>query len=220
MSATLLLGTAWLGLAAAAPPDCSDGHAAQIAELEQSGSRRAYDCLAADDQAPAALLAAAATEAPSPRLTRALAVWRLHRLDDEIGDDEARAYGASDRRLLLDGIKAHRGRASPAPDHLVVFETLAWYAPEERYTDGRLTAVDRQNIAVLERPPVLPPAPVEAPPVEAPAERPEAGCGCTAAPASRGRLPGLLLLLGLSSRRRPGPAASAAPRRAARPPGG
>ncbi len=216
-----MIGLWLVGVALAQEADCADGRDAWLAELQASGTRRAYGCLAADSTAaPDLIERAAATDDPA-RLTRALAVWRLHRLDAEVTPAEARAYNPSDRRLLLDGIKAHRGRKSPAPDHAKVLESLDWYQPDDRYTDARLTALDHRNLAMIEAPPPEPvPVAAEAPEGPAP-EAQRDRCGCSASPA-QGLAPALLALLGLVSwrRRRAGPGASGAPQRAARPPGG
>ncbi len=212
MSSLLLVS---LGLGLAQDFDCSDGQDAWLSELEATGSRRAYTCLAADETAAKALIARAAEPEPGTRVTRALAVWRLHRLDGEVGAEEARTYNPADRRLLLDGIKAHRGRATPAPDHLKVLEAMPWYAPNDRYTDARLTPQDRQNMVLITTPPAPEPSPA-APEVSAPAAEvaTEGRCGC-----ATGQSPALgwmlWLGLGLSWLRRAGPGASARPRRAA-----
>ncbi len=198
--------------------DCTDGREGWLAELAAEGSPRAYGCLATDPGAVPLLIAAASSAEQPARYTRALALWRLHRIDEAVGAEEARTYGASDRRLLLDGIKAHRGRATPSPDHATILATLPWYAPDDGYTDARLTATDHQNLAVVMRPPaeVVPPA------VPSPAPAPgRSRCGCGPSSPSGALLAALALLFSLgSTRRRPCPAASGSPRRAARPPGG
>ncbi len=197
--------------------DCSDGRASWLAELEAQGSRRAYGCLAADPEVVPTLLQTAGTAAQPERFTRALALWRLHRLDEPVTAEEARAYGPSDRRLLLDAIKAHRGRASAAPEHVAVLETLPWYKPVDRYTDARLTAMDHQNLAILQRPPEPQPPPEPEPDLSPPPHRAEGRCGCGLGPGV-GWLPSLLLLVGPLMRRRSARAASGAPRRVVRPP--
>ena len=196
--------------------DCSDGQAAWLAELESSGSRRAYQCLSLDPAAHGVLIARATTGTNPERVTRALAIWRLSRLEEAITAPEARTYNPADRRLLLDGIRAHRGRRTPAPVHSAVMEQLSWYAPDDRYTDARLTALDRQNLAILESPPEPEPAPEPAP---EPEPEQNSRCGCGAISPANGAL-GLWLALGLSWRRRAGRGASGSPQRAARLPGG
>lgn len=210
-----MIGLALIGLALAQDFDCTDGQAAWLVELEASGSRRAYTCLAGDESAARALIVRAGEVEDAARVTRALAVWRLGRLDAAVTAPEARAYNPADRRLLLDGIKAHRGRASPAPAHLKVLEGLDWYVPDDRYTDARLTALDGENLAMLESPPVPEPTP-EVAAQAAPIAEPSSGCGCAAAESGTGLL-GLWLALSLSWRRRAAPGASAAPQRAAPP---
>jgi hypothetical protein len=210
-----LIALGLIGLVLAQVPDCNDGQATWIAELEASGSSRAYGCLAADPSAATALIERSALleAAESGRLTRALAVWRLQRLNEAVTPAESRAYNPADRRLLLDGIKAHRGRRSPAPAHLLVFEKMDWYQPVDSYTNARLTPQDRRNLAMLEHPPE--PEVVEKPPVEPPAPDPKRSiCGCDAARPAAG-FGWLFLALALVISRRSGPAPSGAPRTAA-----
>jgi hypothetical protein len=193
--------------------DCPATIPETITVLETEASRLAYECLAKNDEAGAALITRLGDPAnPQPgRVSRALALWRLHRLDAEIPAEESRAYLADERRLLSDGIRAHRGRLSPSPEHTMVFEQLPWYKPSPGYTDGRLGALDKKNIEVVNNPP-KPPAPEEAPSAaDAMAEAPTApppkrssGCGSCAtleADTTTG-LVGLGLSLGLLIRRR------------------
>lgn len=125
------------------------------------------------------------------RYTRALGLWLLEHADVEMDGQLVRRLAPADRRLLEDGIKARRGRPSLSSDNVKVFEKLGWYRPDPRYTDNRLTDVDRANLAVVLNPPP-PPAPPPKPTPDtkpmsegAPTQRgpkaeagPSAGCGC------------------------------------------
>ena len=131
-------------------------------------------------------------------VTRALAIWRLLRLDGVIGGAEARAYNPADRRLLMDGIRAHRGRRTPAEAHARILEQFPWYDPIDTYTENRLRDLDRNNIKTLETPPPPPPPEAEDLVDSKAAERRGSRCfsGCTTAP-GQGGLWGLLGLWGL-----------------------
>ena len=197
--------------------DCPATIPETITVLEAEASRLAYECLAKNDEAGAALIARLGDPAVTQpgRVSRALAVWRLHRLDQEIPAEESRAYLADERRLVADGVRAHRGRQSPSPDHTMVFEQLPWYKPNPGYTDGRLGELDKKNIEIVNNPP-KPPSPDEAPSAademaEAPTAPPpkrSSGCGsCATVAASPGTntptgLAAFALSLGLLVRRR------------------
>lgn len=174
--------------------------------LQTAGLKHAYDCVAANDAALPDLLERIDAEPERETLTRALAVWRMHRLDEGITDEESRAYQGGDRRLLSDAIKAHRGRKSMVPANEQIFEEMGWYKPIDQYTDGRLTEVDRANIALIITPAVKPePPPAAALEPLAVAEKiDDTGlCGCSSRPGS-GSLLGLVGLLGLLALRRRG----------------
>lgn len=166
-------------------------------------------CLSELDAAGPALMTAIAAGGPGAgRLTTAMAYWRMARLDDHIPDVEARLFSASDRRLLRDAVQAARGRASPSPEHEAVFARFPWYKPLPMYTPSRLTPVDRDNMAVLDKPPPEP-KPIK-PAAEAMAEaeaeapvapRTESMCGC-ASTSPAGSLAGIGLALTLLARRR------------------
>jgi uncharacterized protein (TIGR03382 family) len=142
--------------------------------------KAAYVCLAEVDEGDDLLvplvdayIAAPAPKAEAPvptgtdadmvhaRATRALALWLLQRTDAQWDPALLRRLPAADRRLLADGVRARRGRASPSPDDAAIFQNFAWYKPDPHYTEGRLTAIDRANIAMADRPP---PAPAPPPP--------------------------------------------------------
>jgi len=124
-------------------------------------------------------------------MQRALAVHVMQRLDAPVDAVSLRAMNASDRRLLRDAVHARRGRASPVPDHLQVFEKFDWYQPDPRFTNRSLQQVDTENLAVIDRPPRAPrvETPEDAPAAMAIPEAPKAGprpastegaCGCLA----------------------------------------
>ena len=141
-----------------------------------------------------------------------------------IGGEEARTYNPSDRRLLMDGIRAHRGRRSPSEVHARTLEQFPWYDPIGTYTENRLRDLDRNNIKTLETPPP-PPPPLDEDLVDTKAaERRGTRCfsGCSTAQGQPGLL-GLLLgfvLLRRSFRARTGERASGERQRAGSPPRG
>jgi MYXO-CTERM domain-containing protein len=170
--------------------------------LETAGLRHAYDCVAANDQAMPALLERIAAQPERETLTRALAVWRIHRLDEPITDEESRAYQGGDRRLLTDAVKAKKGRKSASPDNEKIFTELGWYAPVATYTDGLLDDNDRANIDLLRTPaPVPEPELVFEPEPLAEKVDDTKGCGCSSQPGA-GSLWGLVGLVGLLAMRR------------------
>lgn len=116
------------------------------------------------------------------RANRGLALWLLHRADAPWDPALVRRLPAKDRRLLSDGVRARRGRTSPAPEHAKVFAQFSWYRPEVGYTESRLSPGDLANILLADRPPAPAPAPVpiaDAPVVEVAAGE-SALCGCGA----------------------------------------
>lgn len=214
---------------------CDPAAALAVLRGEPGDLKTAYLCLAGDDlgddlvvaaldATPAA--AAPTADAPLPtgsdadmsraRYSRALALWLLQHAEAQWDPALVRRLPAADRRLLADGVRARRGRASAAPEHEKVFQNFSWYKPDPTYTDGRLGAIDRANIAMADKPP---PAPPPLPPVKAAADGPAGGpppapaatggCGCAASPTPVG--PGLLLLGLLLSRARRGGASVATP---------
>lgn len=200
----------WVALAAAEVPadpgdtSCQEPIPALIEEVRQG--EVPSSCLLGPDEAGKALLdAVVAGGAGADRLARALTTWRMERLEERIPDAEARALPASERRLLRDAIQARHGRASPAPEHEAIFAARSWYKPDPKYTNARLTAQDKENMALLDRPP---PEPKAAPPAAAamaestPATGAKSGgrCGCQ----TGAGLPGLVALglAALGARRR------------------
>ena len=134
---------------------------AAVALLRRETDKNAYLCLADSDEARDPLVLAIAADPGQARLTRALTLWLLERSDAPMDPDLVRSLSADDRRFLADGIRARRGRRSPAPAHDRVFQQFDWYHPDDGWTPTRLTAVDRDNIALCDRPPpvaLTPPA--------------------------------------------------------------
>ena len=197
------------------PATCTEPVDDYVEAVATGGKKEAYFCLAALDDAKAVLVAnlETRTEGQHTRVSRALAVHLLQRLDQPLQADDVRPLEAVDKRLLRDGIYSHRGRETPAEEHAKVFEQFDWYKPAARFNNGKLTELDRQNIDLLDN---IPAVVVEEPPeektaAEAIAET-QAGpqepgqvqtwCGCTAtnpaaaAPAALGWLLGLGLLVG------------------------
>jgi hypothetical protein len=141
-----------------------DPSAAAVA-LQSAGSRTDYDCVVAAEEGASILQAELLKDPPAgrERLTRALAIWLLTRTDRPMDPEVVARLAPSDRRLLADGIRARRGRRSPAPDHAVVFEQFSWYQPIPTYTDALLRPIDKENLAIVD-PLVKPPPPSSPPP--------------------------------------------------------
>ncbi len=201
----------FLSLALASDTPCDPNAALKVLQGAEGDLKTAYLCLAGDevgdDLLAAALDVTGATPATAPttvvieggrgvvpapkldddavhaRLTRALTLWFLQHNEQQWDPMLVRRLPAVDRRLLADGVKARRGRASPAPEHAKVFANFDWYAPIATYTDGRLTPLDLEHIAVANKPPPAPPPVAPAPPEVAAAPvvaaEPAAWCGCT-----------------------------------------
>jgi MYXO-CTERM domain-containing protein len=168
--------------------------------VRTKGEEHAYLCLAADEEADTALLQALAADADTKsgshrRMQRALAIHVMQRLDQPADVVALRALNAADRRLLRDAVHARRGRKSPVPEHAAVFEKFDWYQPNRRFTNRSLTALDQENLVIIDKPPRAPKPEADAPAIEAvptvPAHSPEAapaseGCGCTSVAAASG----------------------------------
>ncbi len=181
--------------------------ALSLEKLRSSAFREDYLCVAraADPRVLAAAVVAEPNVESRDRLSRALCLWLLEHGDTPMDTSLLPALNPADRRLLEDGIHARRGRKTPADVHQKVFEQLGFPAPDPRYTDGKLTTADLENLKSLReiRPPVVvPPAEPETP--EAPPPPPPKAdpgwwscstVGGSAAPSS-------LLLLSLLRRRK------------------
>lgn len=213
---SLALGVG-LSVALAQDPTCDGDPDAWITRLRAEADRQTYLCLAMTEAAHDPLLAAAQAalreEGDDPgeqnRLTRALAVHLLQRLDRALTGDEVRALNAADRRLLSDGVRARRGRRTPSPEHERVFSQFSWYQPVDGFNNGLLTDQDRANITLLDDPPPVPVASEEAAPAaqavaqatEQGAQVPRGVCGCaTGAGGGWAWLVGLVAVVGLRRR--------------------
>ena len=132
-------------LGAALAADCDP--AASVARLPTSGAQADYLCVMRAEAGKDLLVGAiVASPEGSERLTRGLALWLLEHTDQEMDPALIQRLNPADRRLLADGIRARRGRASPSPEHVKVFQQLGWYEPIPNYTDARLRPVDRTNL--------------------------------------------------------------------------
>ncbi|MDP2309528.1 MAG: hypothetical protein Q8P18_26130 [Pseudomonadota bacterium] len=207
-----------VGLALAAPTERSGcDPAAALSEVVSRGAREAYLCVSRAEVGKELVLAEMAKDPlgersgrSDGRLTRALALWLLERTDRAMDPDLLARLAPADRRLLADGIRARRGRASPSPEHAAVFGQLSWYAPTPGYTDARLRPIDRANLALVD-PAVrlLPPPDEEEGDEEAPAASgvsvaTPATCGCASGGGRTGLgvgLAALVALLGVARRR-------------------
>lgn len=191
---------------------------ASVALLQTSGDKDAYLCVAGEPEGAAAVTAALDALVGPPetlaearsRYTRAVTLWLLQRTDTTWDPALVRRLSADDRRLLADGVYARRGRASPAPPHDAVFKNLSWYAPDPNYTDGKLSAADREKIALADKPPPAPATAVDLSgdaaidglnegAAAAPGSTISGICGCASAPSvgwSGAAVVGLLLALG------------------------
>ena len=201
-------------LALAAPPTCEGAPTDWLQTLTAGPDLTASMCLGYVDAAHDPLLAAAA-EPPSDRdvanrLSRALAVHLMLRLDRAITPEESRPLNGADRRLLRDAVYARRGRRTPSAAHAAVFERFDWYQPDDQFNNRRLTDLDRANLAMIDSPPAPPPdagpsaADAVADSQDQPAV-PQGMCGC-AAGSTRGAswawLLGLLAVVVGARRRR------------------
>ena len=197
---------------------CTTSTAQAIETLREGGDKGAYDCLMHSDGADLLLLAALAplppfdpevADGPRNRITRALALYGITRMDVALSADLVRAVNPADRRLMRDAVHARRGRKSPSAAHEAVFIQFSWYSPDPKYTNGRLSAIDKANVAMIDSPPP-PPEPVVESAADAMAEATPASpgkswCGCSAgggAPLGGGMLLVGLTVLGLARRRR------------------
>jgi hypothetical protein len=191
---------------------------ASVALLQTVGDKDAYLCVAAESGGAEAVTAALDAMVGPPetladargRYTRAIALWLLQRTDTTWDPALVRRLSADDRRLLADGVYARRGRASPAPAHDTVFKNLSWYAPDPNYTDGKLSAADREKIALADKPPPAPATAVDLSgdaaidalsegEAAAPSSAISGICGCASAPSgvwSGAAVLGLLFVFG------------------------
>lgn len=142
-----------------------------------------------------------ADEQTAPRLRRAL-VFRLLRTHDVPWDPKmVSLLSPADRRILADGVKARRGRKSPAELHHHIFGQWEWYQPSPGYTDNRLTAVDKTNIALADDPQRFI-VPASTSPIPEVKEDVPSGCGCAVSAVGSGSvLSWIMVLLAAGMRR-------------------
>lgn len=70
-------------------------------------------------------------------------------LDRQITVDSLKDFSRRDLRLLRNLIYARRGRPFHSELIKTYFAAVDWYKPDPKYTDARLTAVDKRNINVV-----------------------------------------------------------------------
>jgi uncharacterized protein (TIGR03382 family) len=211
----LILLLAAAALAGDPTPDalpCPPPATPYIADLAATGDETSYKCLIQTDGFDKDLVKviqeAQEGDPALPRYTRALALYLAARSDRPFNPEHVRLLNPADRRLLADGVRAHRGRKSPSPEHDAVFQKQIWYSPRPGYTDNQLSEVEKANIALADNPNSVPtPPPVEPPPVmqpaaDAPSEHPASSCGCQGTPGISSVA--LLLLAAVAVRRREG----------------
>ncbi len=214
VSSLLLVGLAG---GARAQDACDAALEVYVEEVRAKGREAAYRCLALRPEAGAHVVAwidaAPPDETGRERVQRALALHLVERLDAPVDGAALHALGPSDQRLLRDAVYARRGRKSPSAEHDRVFSNFAWYAPDPGFTNGRLTELDRANLALIDHPPKpAAPGPVDGPEPAAAAlprydgptaeTQVETWCGCGYGGGAGGA--GLLWLgaLAVASRRR------------------
>lgn len=72
-------------------------------------------------------------------------------LDRELHDSQLRNLSRRDLRILRNTIFARHGRPFTTESMKSYFAQKAWYAEDPKYSDARLTAVDRENIERIVR---------------------------------------------------------------------
>src|SRR5215471_16828886 len=70
-------------------------------------------------------------------------------LDKQISVDSLKDFSRRDLRLLRNLIYARRGRPFNSALLQDYFQSVDWYKADPKYTDARLTALDRRNINVI-----------------------------------------------------------------------
>jgi len=193
--------------ASAAPPDCSGGPDDWIATLRSGADMDSYLCLAYAQGADDLLLTAASVDSldknTANRLTRALALNMILRLDQPVVVEQSRVLNGADRRLVADAVRARRGRRCADAEHARVFAQFDWYQPDDSYNDSRLTDLDRANRALIDSPPPVVKVDGSGSAADAVAEGtgtssfPRGVCGCSSASGSAPGWTVLLLLAGL-----------------------
>lgn len=72
------------------------------------------------------------------------------RLDGPLTLKDLDDLSPRDLKLLRNTIFARRGRAFETPLVKGHFTTIKWYAIDPKYTDGKLTAVDKKNVKLIQ----------------------------------------------------------------------
>ena len=156
-------------LSAADPASCDGPISDWIEGLYGANKDVAYRCLIEREEAGLALMARLDKEEKgsqrAPAMSRALALFLLERSDRLFQRNEIKALLVVDRRCLRAGLRARKGRKSPAPNHDKVFSKFDWYQTDPGYTDKRLTEIDRENSLHLDK---LPPLSAVTPTVDTP----------------------------------------------------
>jgi hypothetical protein len=70
-------------------------------------------------------------------------------LDKQLTVDQLKDFSRRDLRLLRNLIYARRGRPFHSDVLKSYFQAVEWYKPDPKYTDARLTAIDKRNINVI-----------------------------------------------------------------------
>jgi hypothetical protein len=70
-------------------------------------------------------------------------------LDQQITVDSLKDFSRRDLRLLRNLIYARRGRPFHSELIKTYFAAVDWYKPDPKYTDARLTALDKRNINLI-----------------------------------------------------------------------
>lgn len=72
------------------------------------------------------------------------------RLDKLLALKDLDDLSPRDLKLLRNTIFARRGRAFETPTVKGHFATITWYVPDPKYTDARLTAIDKKNVKLIQ----------------------------------------------------------------------
>ena len=70
-------------------------------------------------------------------------------LDKQLTVDQLKDFSRRDLRLLRNLIYARRGRPFTSDVLKSYFQSVEWYKPDPKYTDARLTSIDKRNITVI-----------------------------------------------------------------------
>ncbi|MBS2030977.1 MAG: YARHG domain-containing protein [Deltaproteobacteria bacterium] len=131
--------------------------------LEQiSGPQQSRDCLYANEykRDPKSTLATIPSEARTELglIQRAMGFFALDG-DDHLADPNAldkllklgdlRQLSGRDLRILRNTIYARRGRPFKSPVLKDYFHDKDWYHEDAKYTDARLTDIDKRNVALI-----------------------------------------------------------------------